>query len=86
MSSLSDIIVLINFIFVQSVVVKLGVEFVEIIDFGESLARSRRSQELDVLVWIVLAQIQLVYLLFAGENVGIALEKALLEVVENGET
>jgi hypothetical protein len=57
---------------------------VKIVDLGEALVGGGGAEEVDVLVGTVLAEGEFVDLLLAAEEVGVALEEALLEVVEDG--
>lgn len=54
------------FIGLQSVVVEFGVEFMKIVDLWQPLLSGRCSQELDIVWGIILAESQLVNLLFAA--------------------
>lgn len=57
----------------------------KIVDLRQSLLRGRSLEELHVLARVALAVGQLVDLFLAAEDVRIALEKALLEIVEDGQ-
>jgi hypothetical protein len=56
---------------------------VKVVQLRQSLVRSGCAQEVDVLVGIVLAEGQLVDLLLAAQQMRVALEQALLQVVED---
>lgn len=55
----------------------------KIVQLRQSLLRGGCAQEVDVLVGVVLAEGQLVDLLLAAQQMRVALEQALLQVVEN---
>lgn len=70
---------------IRSVKVELGVEEVEIVDFGESLVGGGRLEELDVFFGVVLAVGEFIDLLLAAEEVAVPLEEALAQIVEDGQ-
>ena len=56
----------------------------KIVHLGQSLLRGGCAQEVDVLGGVVLAEGKLVDLLLAAQQMRVALEQALLKVVEDG--
>lgn len=57
----------------------------EVVGFWLLLLRSRVAKELHVVTRIVLAVDQLINFLLATENMGVALEKALTHIIEDGQ-
>jgi hypothetical protein len=58
----------------------------EIVYFGESLVGGGSFEEVDVFLGVVLAIGQFVDFLLAGYEVAVALEEALAQIVEDGQT
>lgn len=58
----------------------------EVVDFGGFLNRGWPTEEFFVLSGVWLAVIELVDFLFAVEDMGVTLEHALSDIIEDGET
>jgi hypothetical protein len=71
-------------LWIESVEVEFGSVLVKVVDLGQPLVGRGGAEEVHVFVGVVLAVGELVDLLLAGEEVGVALEEALLQVVEDG--
>lgn len=56
---------------------------VKVVHLGQSLVGCGGAQEVHVVVGVVLAEGELVDLLLAAQQMGVALEEALLQVIED---
>lgn len=57
----------------------------KVVHFWKTLVGCRGSQKFNVFGWVALTESQLVDFFFAGEDVTVALEQTLLDVVVDGE-